>query len=218
MMAGISNHTIVDFIEKKTNDDVKKNFVGIFPSNYVKRFINFHSMMTETGARYPFIIMNTNCSDKKGTHWWSFLDLHPKKRNFLFDSFRFEGFKEFLLQNDRKTLNKLLHGIKNLKKKDEKLTIITLTFSMIEYEKIKNANRLSRATQDLLNLWKNEFEKKHNLKNEVTVHFVDDQLQKTETGTCGIFQLYFYVNLFNPVENSQIISDKTLTKKPLKNS
>ena len=55
--------------------------------------------------------------------------------------------------------------------------------------------------------------KKHNLKNEVTVHFVDNQLQKTETDTCGIFQLYFYVNLFNPVENSQIISDKTLTKK-----
>ena len=58
-------------------------------------------------------------------------------------------------------------------------------------------------------------EKKHNLKNEVTVHFVDDQLQKTETDTCGIFQLYFYVSLFNPVEKSQIISDKTVTKKTI---
>ena len=57
--------------------------------------------------------------------------------------------------------------------------------------------------------------KKHNLKNEVTMHFVDDQLQKTETDTYGIFQLYFYVNLFNPVKNSQIISDKTLTKKTI---
>ena len=63
----------------------------------------------------------------------------------------------------------------------------------------------------------NEFGKKHNLKDEVAVHFVDDQLQKTETDTCGIFQLYFHVNLFNPVEISQIINDKTLTKKPLKN-
>ena len=50
------------------------------------------------------------------------------------------------------------------------------------------------------------------------VHFVDDQLQKTETDTCGIFQLYFYVRLLNPVENSQIINDKTLTKKTFKNS
>ena len=47
------------------------------------------------------------------------------------------------------------------------------------------------------------------------VHFVDNQLQKTETDTCGIFQLYFYVRLFNPVENSQIINDKTLTKKTI---
>ena len=61
----------------------------------------------------------------------------------------------------------------------------------------------------------NKFGEKRNLKNEVTMHFVDDQLQKTKTGTCGIFQLYFYVNLFNPIENSQIISDKTLTKKTI---
>ena len=47
------------------------------------------------------------------------------------------------------------------------------------------------------------------------MHFVDDQLQKTETDTCGIFQLYFYVSLFNPVEKSQIISDKTVTKKTI---
>ena len=92
-MAGISNHTIVDFIEKKLMMMLKKNFVSVFPSNYVTRFITFHSMMTETGVHYPFIIMNTDRRDKKGTHWWSFLDLHPKKEIFLFDSFGFEGFK-----------------------------------------------------------------------------------------------------------------------------
>ena len=83
---------------------------------------------------------------------------------------------------------------------------------MNEYEKIKNANRLRTITQYLLHLM-NEFGKKHNLKNEVRVHFIDDQLQKTETDTCRIFHLYFYVNLSNPVENSQIVRDKTLTKK-----
>ena len=49
--------------------------------------------------------MNTDCSDKKGTHWWSFLDLHPKQEIFFFNSFGFDGFKEFLLQDDKKTLN-----------------------------------------------------------------------------------------------------------------
>ena len=134
--------------------------------------------------------MNTDRSDKRGTHQCSFLDLHPKKEIFLFDSFGFEGFKEFLLQDDRITLNKILYGIKKIEKKYKKATIITLNFSMTEYEKIKNANRLSTATQDLLHVM-NKFGKQHNLKNEVTVHFFDDQLQKTETNTCGIFQLYF---------------------------
>ena len=44
---------------------------------------------------------------------------------------------------------------------------------------------------------------------------VDDQLQKTETNICGILQLYFFVNLFNPDENSAIIEDKILTKKTI---
>ena len=47
------------------------------------------------------------------------------------------------------------------------------------------------------------------------MHFVDDQLQKTETDACEIFQLYFYVNSFNLRENGEIINDKTLTKKTI---
>ena len=87
--------------------------------------------------RYPFIVMNTDRNDKNGTHWWSSLDLHPKKEIFLFDSFGFEGFKEFVLQNNQKVLNKLLCGIEKFNKRDNKITRITLKFS------IKNKNRLS---------------------------------------------------------------------------
>ena len=105
-MAGISNETIVNFFNKETDDDLKKNFVGVFPSNYVTRFISFHEMMIEKNC-YPFIIMNTDRSDKKGTHWWSFLDLRERKEIFLFDSFDFEGFKEFVTDNDRNILNKI---------------------------------------------------------------------------------------------------------------
>ena len=110
-------------------------------------------------------------------HWWSFLDLHPKREIFLFDSFGFDGFKEFLLKDDKKTLNKILYEIKKIEKKDSKITVITLNFSMEEYKKRKAVNRLSETMQDILHLI-NEFGKLHNLKEEVRVHFVDDQLQK----------------------------------------
>ena len=105
-MEGISNKTIANF--EKTSNEEKKNF-DVFPPNYVTKFISFHSMMTESGAVNLFIIMNTDQSDKKDTY--CFLDLHPKKEVFLFNSFGFQGFKEFILQDDQKILNKVLYGI-----------------------------------------------------------------------------------------------------------
>ena len=81
-------------------------------------------------------------------------------------------------------------------------------------KKIRNSHRLMTTTQDLLHLMY-EFGKLHKLNNVVTMHLVDDQLQKIETDTCGIFQLYFYVNLFTPLENSLIVNDKKLSKSTL---
>ena len=44
--------------------------IGAFPSNYVTRFINVHSMMTESKSNFPFIIINTDRSDEKGMYCW----------------------------------------------------------------------------------------------------------------------------------------------------
>ena len=119
-VAGISNQNISNFIEKKTNNDIKEIFVSVFSSNFIAKSITFHEMMNEKGARYPFFIMNTDRSNKKGMYWWSFLDLHPKKEVFLFGSFGFDGFKEFLLQDDKKFLIKFFIEFKNFLKKTVK--------------------------------------------------------------------------------------------------
>ena len=42
-MASISKDGIVKFFEENTND-LKKIFIGVSPSNYVVKFINFHRM------------------------------------------------------------------------------------------------------------------------------------------------------------------------------
>ena len=146
-MAGISNEEIVKYFEKITDIDFKKNFISVFPSNYITKFISFHEMMLDEKKKYPFIIMNTDRNNRKGEHWWSFLDLHEKKEIFLFDSFGFEGFKEFVLNDDKNILNKILYGLEKLKKKDSKITIISLKFSMLEYQKIKNGHRLTPTAQ-----------------------------------------------------------------------
>ena len=41
---------------------------------------------------------------------------------------------------------------------------------------------------------------------------LDDQLQELKTDTCGMFQLYFYKNLFEPSADSKILNDELLTK------
>ena len=134
-----------------------------------------------------------------------------KKEIFLFDSFGFEGFKKFIIDNDRKLLNKVHFNLDKFQKSDCKITLISLKFSMQEYEKIKDRKQLKTTTQDLLHLMY-EFGKLHNVQDEVTVFSLDDKLQKIETDTCGIFQIYFYNNLFNPFSNSSIIKDNVISK------
>ena len=87
---------------------------------------------------------------------------------------------------------------------------------MSEYEKIKDTKQLKTTTRDLLHLMY-EFGKLHNIEDEITVFSLDDQLQIIDTDTCGIFQIYFYYNLFNPLSNSSIIKHKVLTKHTIEN-
>ena len=151
--------------------------------------------------------MNTDQSDKNGTHWWSFLDLHPRRQIFMFDCLGFKGFKELVIQDDQKIINKILYGVKKFDKKGNKITLLNLRFSIPEYKKLKSFRKLNKAAVDLLYLI-NEYSKNHSLRNEVIVRVVDDQLQMIGKDICGMYQIYFYINLFNPLENSRILTGK----------
>ena len=83
---------------------------------------------------------------------------------------------------------------------------MTLRFSISQYKKLKNFDKLSKTTLDLLQLI-NKYGKKHRFRNEVIVQLVVDQLQMIGKDTCGMYQIYFYVNLFNPLDNSSILSE-----------
>ena len=88
---------------------------------------------------------------------------------------------------------------------------MTLRFSIPEYKKLKNFDKLSKTSVDLLHLI-NKYGKTHRLRNEVIVHLVDDQLQMIEKHMRNASNL-FYVNLFNPLENSDILNEKSLNRR-----
>ena len=212
-MSRISNDAVVEFFENETDSDLKENFVGVFPSNYIIKFISFHQMAIEKTKKYPFIIMNTDRSDKSGTHWWSCLDLHEKKEIFLFDNFGFTGFKKFVIDNDVNILNKILYSLQKFQKKDQKITIITIKFSMKEYENIKNEHRLRQTTQDLLHLIY-EYGRLHNIKDSITIHsvtinFKNSKLIRVEYFSSISTLICFYF------KNSSIIEDNKLSKRTI---
>ena len=57
--------------------------MGVYSSNNLTRYINFHDVINERNAKYPFAIFNTDRNNKAGLHWWSFLDIYPKKNCFF---------------------------------------------------------------------------------------------------------------------------------------
>ena len=53
------------------------------------------------------------------------------------------------------------------------------------------------------------------LRGFVNIWMVEDRLQDLDSAICGIFQIYFYQNLFNPEENSKIQGNAKLNKKTI---
>ena len=108
MSKGISNVQIENAIENIEDDDLNDNFVGVFPSNCMSKFINHSAMISSKKGKYPFVIANTDSSEKGETHWWSILDIEPKTDIFFFDSFGIDGLKHFIVQDDKKIIKRNL--------------------------------------------------------------------------------------------------------------
>ena len=98
-MAGISNFQIEEAFKNIDDEDLLNNFVGVFPSNYMNKFIN-HATMIKDSGKYPFIIANTDSADKPWEHWWSVLDIEPRTDIFFFDSYGNEGLKHCIIQTN----------------------------------------------------------------------------------------------------------------------
>ena len=77
------------------------------------------------------------------------------------------------------------------------------------------SKELKSRTTTIIDLFHmiNEFAKVHNIKNEVALYLLDDQLQ--DSNSQCFFQLCFYTNLFTPTPKSQIINEDKLNKQTI---
>ena len=117
-MGGISNFQIENAIKNIGDYDLIDNFIGVFPSNYMNKFIDHASMISDKG-KYPFIIAKTDSSEKQCVHWWSILDIDLKTDIFFFDSFGLDGLNYFIVQDDAPVVKKILSGVEKMTRTDQ---------------------------------------------------------------------------------------------------
>ena len=152
----------------------------------MNKFINHAAIISGKKRKCPFIIANTDSFGKSGTHWWSVLDIEPKTDIFFYDSFGLDGLRHFIIQHDKKNIENILFETEKMTRTDNNFFHFIQAFG----------NKLK--LRDFVNIW-----------------MVKDRVQGLNSVTCGISQLYFYDNLFNPDESSKIQNKARLNKRTI---
>ena len=82
MDKGITNLEINKFFENEENQDIKNNYMGVYSTDSITRYINFYEIIKKRNAKYPFAIFNTDKNNKLDTHWWKFYGYSPQKKSY----------------------------------------------------------------------------------------------------------------------------------------
>ena len=96
----------------------------------MNKFINHAAIISEKKGNYPFIIANTDSSSKGGARWWSILDIEPKNGIFFFDLFSLNGLRYFIIQGDKKVIEKILFGTEQMIRTNNKTTLVNIKFNL----------------------------------------------------------------------------------------
>ena len=162
------------------------------------------------------MIANTDSSDKKDTHWWSILDIEPKADIFFFDTFGADGLKSFIMQDDKKVIEKKLFGTEQLTMTDNNIALVNIKFNLNVCKNLskKELDKLSDTARYFF-YFVQSFGNKLKLRDFVNIWMVEDRVQDLNFVTYGIFRIYFSHNFFNTDQNSKIQNKKRLNKKTI---
>ena len=141
------------------------------------------------------------------------MTLNQETKFIFFDSFGLDGLKHFTIQDDKKIIDKILIGIKQMNRTDQKITLCKIKLNLGACKELlkKEIDSLSDTARDFF-YFVQAFGIKLKLRSFVNIWMVEDRIQDLDSATCGIFQLYFYENLFNLDENSKVQKETKLKK------
>ena len=119
--------------------------MGTYSIDSITKYINFYEIIKQRSTKYLFAVFNTDKENESGIHWWSFMDIHPKNKLFLFDSFGLEGSKHFIVNNDQQIINQLLYNFKKCESKTNQKLQLCVIKSCVE-----TWQNMSQKTKDQL--------------------------------------------------------------------
>ena len=135
-------------------------------------------MISEKNRKYPFLIANKDSSSKDGTHWWSILNIEPKTDIFFFDLFVLDGLKAFIIQDDKRVIEKILFGTEQMTRTDNKITLANIRFNLNACKNLskKELDALSETASNFFHFIQ-AFGNKIKLCNFVNIWMVEDRVQ-----------------------------------------
>ena len=84
MNKGVKNFQIDKFFQNEENEEIKKNYIGVYSMDSITRYINFYEIIKRKNGKYSFAILNTDNHNQSGTHWWSFVDIFIPKKTYFY--------------------------------------------------------------------------------------------------------------------------------------
>ena len=99
---------------------------------------------------------------------------------------------------------------------DNKVTLVNIKFNLNACKNLskKELDNLSDTARDFF-YFVQSFGNKLKLSDFLNIWMVEDRVQNLNSVTCGIFEIYFYDNLFNPNQARKIQNKKRLNKKTI---
>ena len=180
--------------------------MGVYSMDSIARYINFYEIIKKRNTKYPFAIFNTDRHNEP-----------PKKNLMLYDSLGLYGFKVFIVDNDERITDKLLFSFKNCKISltDQKIMLCQIKFSVSTWENMPHTKKeqLTKTAQIFFHLLQ-QFAKLKKT-NDINILILEQPVQDLTSSNCGIFQLYFNENLFDPNEKSKIINHENFNKRTI---
>ena len=132
-------------------------------------------------------------------------------------TFFFSTCTDWMIQDDKAIIDKILVEIDKMDRTDKKITLCKVKFSLSACKELtEDEIRSLSDTARQFFYFVQSFGNKLKLRSFVNIWMVEDRLQDLKTSACGVFQIYFYKNLFDPGEESKINGETRLTKRTVK--